>query len=261
MATRNEYQRKVKHHIQDLIKRGIDPNLVTEGKTIESLGWNIRTYNSFMERKRIVLRKEQRKQRENKIVYVNSQGYEFTKKEYDRVKKLQDKFNKKLEQEYKKFIKINGSVDELTEAFLKGEPIRHVNGDENIQLQEHFGKVNLLDRINEGVDLDVFEQLTNDKIKSINYEQITDDQSDYFEKDMLNPLVESLDLHKKEKDMLLDEYKRLDIISRIQFNKDMKRIMKVIEYEEKNPQSSSTPYYIIRSFMSKNHKREFIVSY
>lgn len=260
MATRNEYQKKVERHIKDLAKRGIDPSLVTQGRDSKSLGWNSKSYNAFMERKRIVVRKEQRKQRENKIVFTNTQGHELKKKDYDKIKKLQDEYNNKLEKEFEKLIKNKCELDELTEAFLKGKPLRHTNGNENIQLQEHFGEVNLLNRINEDIDLKEFAKLTREKINSISYNDMINDLSDYFEEDMLNPLVESLDLHKKEKDILLEEYKKMDIIGRSQFNKDMNRIKKIIEYEDKNPQSTSTPYYIIKSFMSRNYKREFIVS-
>lgn len=255
MATRNDYQKKVERHIKDLAKRGIDPSIVTEGRSTKSLGWNSKSYNVFMERKRIAIRQSK------KIVHTNSQGYQLNKLEFNQLKKLQDDYNKKLQQEYKKFIKKHGNVDKITEAFLKGKPLRHKNGGENIQLQEHFGEVNLIDRFNEGVDIKEFNKLTQDKIKSLRFENITDDYSEYFEEEMLNPLVESYSLHPKEKKIVMDIYKNMNIVERSQFNKDMKRVMKIIDYEDKNPQSTNTPYYILRSFMEKNYKREFLESY
>ena len=261
MATRNEYQKKVERHIKDLAKRAIDPSLVTQGRESKSLGWNAKSYNSFMERKRIAIRKQQKEQRANKIVFTNTQGYDYKKKEFDKIKKLQDEYNKKLQQEYKKFIKKHGNVDEITEAFLKGKPLRHKNGGENIQLQEHFGEVNLLNRINGDVDLKEFAKLTKEKIKNISYENMFDDYSDYFEQEMLKPLVDSLDLHTKESNILLEMYKKMNIVERSQFNKDMKRVMAIIESDLKNPKSTTTPYYIMRTFMENEYKREFLESY
>lgn len=259
MATRKEYQKKVERHIKDLAKRGIDPSIVTEGRTIKSLGWSQKSYNAFMERKRIAIRKEQKKQKLQQIkVHTNTQGYEFNKYDFNRIKDLQTKFNKSLQSQYKKFIQKNGKVDELTQAFLKGKPVRHKNSGENIQLQENFGNVNLIDRINKHVNIDEFIRLTEKKIVLHDFENMLDDYADFFEREFLNPLVEGLDLHLKEKEKLMELYKNMSIIERYQFNKDMKRVMVVVESDTKNPKSMYTPYLLIREFMTKQYSREFL---
>lgn len=260
MATRKEYQRKVENHIKDLAKRGIDPSIVTLGKSIETLGWSSKTYKSFMERKRIALRKEAKKQKIEKA-RTNSQGYTFSEDDFKRIKALQNKYNNKLNQEYKKYVKKYGKPDELTKAFLEGKPLRHKNSGENIMLPQSFASVNLLDRINENINIDEFIKLTEKKISTLRYENIIDDNSEYFDKAFLKPLVESMDMHDKERKILLDLYKRMNIVERYQFNKDMKRVMDIVPSDQKNPFSRNTPYYLIREFMEKEYKREFLEAY
>lgn len=260
LATRKDNQRKIKQHINDLIKRGIDPTPVTQGKTIEQLAWNSITYNNFMERKRIALRKDKKiKKQKETIVLVNSQGYEVNQYEYNIVKKLEDKYNKELTKQYNNYVKIHGKPTELVENFLKGKQLRHKNSNEFIQLSENFGNVNLLDRLNDTVNLDLFVKLTENKIKLLNYENMLDDYSDYFNNEYLQPLVDSMDLHEKERKKLLEYYKEMNIIERYQFNKDMKRVMAIIESDLKNPKSMYTPYLLMLEFMEKEYKREFIV--
>lgn len=262
MATRKEHQRKVQHHIKDLAKRGIDPSLVTLDKSIESLGWSSKSYQAFMERKRIAIRRDKReKVQKTTIDFTNSQGVEISKYDSNRLKKLNDKYNKKLKQEYKKYVNKYGKPDEITVAFLFGSPIRHKNSGENINLSENFGSVDLINRISENVDINEFIKLTEKKIETLSYENIIDDCSDYFESEFLQPLVDSLDLHPKEKDRLMILYKQMNIVERHQFNKDMKRVMQVIESDNNNPKSMYTPYLLIREFMVKEYKREFLESY
>ena len=63
MATRKQLQKRVKNHIKDLAKRGIDPSVVTQGRSVQSLAWSQKSYDKFMENKRIAIRKENKKQR------------------------------------------------------------------------------------------------------------------------------------------------------------------------------------------------------
>ena len=262
MATRKQLQKRVENHIKDLAKRGIDPSIVTQGRSIKSLAWSQKSYDNFMERKKIAIRKEKKKQRlQNIIVTTNSQGFVINKYVYNLVKPLQDKYNKKLKREYEKYVEQYGEPDKITEAFLMGKPIRHKNSGENIQLQENFGTINLLDRLNENIDIDEFIKLTEKKIKTLRFENLVDDNSEYFNQEFLQPLVDSLDLHEKEQNILLERYKNMNIVERYQFNKDMKRVMAIVESDKENPYSRYTPYYLIREFMEKEYNREFLETY
>ena len=92
-------------------------------------------------------------------------------------------------------------------------------------------------------------------------ENIIDDNSGFFDKEFLKPLVDTLSLHEKERKILLELYKKMNIVERYQFNKDMKRVMDIVESDTKNPRSMYTPYYLIREFMEKNYSREFLETY
>lgn len=262
MATRKEYQRKVHNHIKDLAKRGIDPSLVTLDKSIESLSWNSKSYEAFMERKRIAIRRDKReKKQKTTIELTNNQGVDINKFDHNRLKKLNKKYNDKLKKEYKKYLAKYGKPDPITEAFLFGNPIRHKNSGENITLPENFGSIDLINRVSDNVDINEFIKLTEKKIELLRYENMIDDCSDIFESEILNPLVDSLDMHPKEKDKLMELYKGMNIVERYQFNKDMKRVMQIVESDTKNPNSMYTPYLLIREFMVKEYKREFLESY
>ena len=262
MATRKQLQKRVENHIKDLAKRGIDPSVVTQGRSVKSLAWSQKSYDNFMENKRIAIRKENKKQRLQKvIVTTNTQGYDINRYDYNRIKELQKKYDKKLQQEYKKYLKKYGKQDNITDAFLKGKPVRHKNSGENILLPENFGGANLINRLNENINIDEFIRLTEKKIANIRYENIIDDNSEFFDKEFLKPLVDTLSLHEKERKILLDLYKNMNIVERYQFNKDMKRVMEIVESDTKNPTSMYTPYYLIREFMEKEYKREFLETY
>lgn len=262
MATRKQLQKRVENHIKDLAKRGIDPSVVTQGRSVQSLAWSQKSYDNFMENKRIAIRKEKKKQRLQKvIVTTNTQGYDVNRYDYNRITELQKKYNKKLEKEYKKYLAKYGKPDKITESFLKGKSVRHKNSGENILLPENFGGVNLINRLNENIDIDEFIRLTEKKIAGLRYENLIDDNSDFFDKEFLKPLVDTLSMHEKERGILLDLYKKMNIVERYQFNKDMKRVMDIVESDTKNPRSMYTPYYLIREFMEKNYSREFLQSY
>lgn len=262
MATRKQLQKRVENHIKDLAKRGIDPSVVTQGRSIKSLAWSQKSYDNFMENKRIAIRKENKKQRLQKVIATtNTQGYEINRYDYNRLKELEKKYNNKLQKEYKKYVNKYGKPDKLTEAFLKGKSVRHKNSGENILLAENFGGVNLINRLNENINIDEFIRLTEKKIQGLRYENLIDDNSDYFDKEILKPLVNSLSMHDKERKILLDLYKSMNIVERYQFNKDMKRVMDIVESDSKNPTSMYTPYYLIREFMEKEYKREFLETY
>lgn len=262
MATRKQLQKRVENHIKDLAKRGIDPSIVTQGRSIKSLAWSQKSYDNFMENKRIAIRKENKKQRLQKVIATtNTQGYEINRYDYNRLKELEKKYNNKLQKEYKKYVNKYGKPDKLTEAFLKGKSVRHKNSGENILLAENFGGVNLINRLNENINIDEFIRLTEKKIQGLRYENLIDDNSDYFDKEILKPLVNSLSMHDKGRKILLDLYKSMNIVERYQFNKDMKRVMDIVESDSKNPTSMYTPYYLIREFMEKEYKREFLETY
>ena len=59
-SKRQEYLKKVKHHIRDLKKRGLDVDNVTKGKSLEQLAWNKKTYENFLGNKKISLSKERK---------------------------------------------------------------------------------------------------------------------------------------------------------------------------------------------------------
>ena len=66
MGVRKELLRKVKNHIKDLEKRGIDVERVTRGKSLEKLAWNKITYEKFINQEKNVLTREREIKRRTK---------------------------------------------------------------------------------------------------------------------------------------------------------------------------------------------------
>jgi len=255
MGKRAQLQKMVKSHIRDLNKRGIDVESVTGGKSLEKLAWNQRTYNNFLEEKRIALSRERKvKQRTNK------NGYVFTQKDFNRVKKLQDDYNKKVKSEYNKYKLKFGTPDKTMDKFLKGETVRHLNSGENVQLGESFRKVNLIDRVMEGMDIDYFISMTRERMNDFSMNDVIDDRSTEFNNLYLKAWKEQGQLTDNRIKEILEIYKDMNIIQRSQFNKDMKRTMSWIDSASKNPRLNVDVYYTLKEVMEKQGQRVFIPS-
>lgn len=256
MSKRAELQKKVKHHIRDLKKRGIEVESVTSGKSVEQLAWNIKTYNNFMEQKRIALSRERKKRK----VRTNKQGYVFTKKDYDAVLKLQSEYNIKIQKEYKKYIKKYGEPSKVEKDYLFGKSVRHTSSAENIQAGESFRKVNLIDRVSEGMNIDEFLKFTKMKMNQFSFLDIADDRTNDLKRLYLNDWKKSGDLTDNQIEEILELYKDIGVVQRSQFNKDMKRTMSWIESETNKVTSIWTPYELIKHVIDKQYDRSFIAS-
>lgn len=255
MGKRAKLQKLVKSHIRDLNKRGIDVETVTGGKSIEKLAWNQKSYDNFMEEKRIALSRQRKiKQRTNK------NGYVFIQKDFNRVKKLQDEYNKKVTSEYNKYKNKFGKPDRTLDRFLKGETVRHLNSGENVQLGESFRKVNLLDRFIEGMDIDSFIKMTKERMNDFSMNDVIDDRSKEMNDLYFKSWKEQGKLTTNRIKELTSIYKDMDIIQRSQFNKDMKRTMAWVDSESRNPKSHIDVYYTLKDVMEKQLQRVFIPS-
>lgn len=255
MGTRKELQRKVKNHLKDLEKRGINVNRVTQGKDVKALAWNKKTYQKFMERKQAVLQQERDVKKR-----TNSQGYVFSPRDYKEIKKLQDKFNRKKQSEFKKYLKMNTNLSDLEKDFLLGATVRHINSSENIELQVNFGKENLIDSINENINIKTFIEMTKERIEDFSMNDVIADKSEYFKKGFLNKWLKSGDLTPIQADEFMKLYKDMDIIEKSQLNKDMNRKLTNVDSAGTHAKSKTDVYHALKEMIFLEEKRIFVKS-
>lgn len=255
MGTRKELQKKVKKHIRDLEKRGIDVERVTKGKDIKSLAWSKKTYESFMRRKQSVLQQERDiKKRTNK------QGYVFSPKDYKEIKKLQNKFNRKKQSEFKKYLNVNPNLSEIEKDFLMGSTVKHVNSSENIELQVSFRKENLIDSINENINIKTYIEMIKERIEDFSMEDVVGDKSKYFKKEFLDKWIESGDLTENQAKEFIKLYKDLSSIEKSQLNKEMSHKMQQVDSTSRNPRSRLDVYNGLKELVFIQQERNFVKS-
>ena len=261
MGVRKELLRKVKNHIKDLEKRGIDVERVTRGKSLEKLAWNKNTYEKFINQKKNVLTRERDIKRR-----TNNQGYLLSEKEYKTVKKLERDFNKKKKSELDKYIKKFGQLNEVELAFLKGEPVRHLNSKENIELQTSFRKENLFDSFNGNIDLNFYQGFVKEQIKSFSYEDVIEKHREKFIDQITiwanaNRLGVGDEKYKnrviKE---LIDMYDNMGFIQAVQFNQDMEHKLQYVESASTNIYSSWDEKRLIEDLIKRQEDRDFVIS-
>lgn len=255
LGKRKELEKKVNRHIKDLEKRGIDIERVTGGKDVKTLAWNIRTYEKFMEKKKSVLARERDIKKR-----TNNQGFLIDSQSYKQVRKLQNEFNKKIDNEYNEFLKDNPNLSDVEKSFLRGKTVRHVNASENIELQSSFRNVNLLDQLNKDVNIKYFIEMNKERMEEFSLYDVVGDRSTYFKKQFLDGWVQSLDLTENQGKEILSIYKNMNIIEKTQFNKDLDRKMQQVESIVSRPRSKYDVYHALLEVALIQDVRKFVVS-
>lgn len=262
MGIRKDLLKKVNKHIKDLEKRGIDVNRVTKGKSAEQLAWNKRTYDNFMKQKHNVLVRERDVKKR-----TNSQGYVLSEKEYKAIRDLEKRMYKKKQNELKKVEKMFGGLSDIEKAFLMGEPVRHLNSNENIELQTSFRKENYIDSYNDNVDLKFFKGFIEDEINDFSWKDVIDKKREEFKEqltDWANAGVfgfsKKKSYYKETVDGLMAQYDNMSFIQAVQFNQDIKHKLQYVESAAKNIYSVWDEKRLLEDLMKRQDDREFIIS-
>lgn len=261
MGKRKQLIKKVQHHIKDLEKRGIDVERVTKGKSLEKLAWSQSTYDNFIKVKKNILANERDIKKR-----TNAHGYILTKNEYKTVKTLEKKYNKKKENELEKYKAKFGKLSEVEEAFLRGEPIRHVNSKENIELQTSFRKENLFDSFSSNIDLKFYKEFVEEEIKDFTYESVIQKRREEF----INEMREWANAYRfgigDEKfinnvvDELTQMYDNMSLIQAVQFNQDMKHKLQYVDSASQNIYSTYDEKALLKDLMKVQSERNFVIS-
>lgn len=265
MATRQQLIKKVKLHIKDLEKRGIEVDRVTRGKSIEQLAWNKRTYEKFMQQKKNVLTRERDIKRR-----TNKQGYVLSEKEYRIIRKLEKDMNTKKQSELKKVEKMFGKLSKVEKAFLEGKPIKHLNSKEEIQLQTSFRKENYIDTYNDSIDLKFYKDFIEDEIKDFSYLDVIDKRREEFLEQIKDwamnyrlGVVADSDLKKHSKRMVEhfgELYDNMSFIQAVQFNQDLAHKLQMVESASDNQYSTWNEKRLLEELMKRQEFREFVIS-
>lgn len=261
MGIRKQLIKKVKSHIKDLEKRGIDIQRVTKGKTIEQLAWSKNTYDKFIQQKHNVLVRERDIKRR-----TNAQGYVLSEKEYKTLKTLENKMNKKKQAELKKVEKMFGGLNDVERAFLTGTPVRHKNANENIELQTSFRKENYIDTYNDKVDLKFFKEFVEEEIKDFSWQDVIDKKREEFKEELTEWAKSGIfgfgdDMYIKETvDNFMKKYDEMDFIQAVQFNQDMKHKLQFVESAANNIYSVWDEKRLLEDLMKRQDDREFMIS-
>lgn len=261
MGIRKQLLKKVKSHIKDLEKRGIDVNRVTKGKSLEQLAWSKKSYENFMKQKHNVLTRERDIKKR-----TNAQGYVLSEKEFRIIKKLENNMNKKKQSELKKVEEMFGGLSDVERAFLMGVPVRHKNSNENIELQTSFRKENYFDSYNDSVNLDFFKGFIEDEIKDFTWKDVIDKKREEFKEELTNWANAGIfgfgnDSYLKETvEGLLSKYDGMDFIQAVQFNQDMKHKLQYVESAATNIYSTWDEKRLLEDLMKRQDDREFMIS-
>lgn len=212
-SVRKQYEKKIKHHIRDLQKRGLNVENVTKGKNIEQLSWSKKTYDIFMDNKRIELRRENRTKTglkkevteilKEQIKKVDRQTLNILKNNGDMVQfkdytKMNSKELKSFIEEVKKSPSIEKKAIEITKAkaeeFLRERYFKEFKLEP--ELQERLDK--LIDSFGSRLsDLDDFTQ----EITRLDFKEYTDGE-DYLKYD-------SVDSYREHMEKMLDKVEQL----------------------------------------------------
>ena len=261
MGKRKQLIKKVQHHIKDLEKRGIDVNRVTKGKSVEKLAWSQSTYDNFIKVKKNILSDERDIKKR-----TNAHGYTLSKNEYKTVRALEKKYNKKKESELQKYISKHGNLSEVEEAFLRGEPIRHVNSKENIELQTSFRKENLFDSFGANINLKYYKEFVEEEIKDFTYESVVQKRREEF----INEMREWAEAYRfgigdenyinKVVGELTQMYDNMGIIQAVQFNQDLKHKLQYVDSASQNIYSTYDEKALLKDLMQVQSERNFVIS-
>ena len=205
---------------------------------------------------------EERKQfREKQTTHTNIQGVKISKKDYKEILKLQDEYNNKKERilnnYIKRRIKEGSPLSDVELDFLKGKRVKHVNSSETIELTVNFRKENLVDSISKGVDINFYKKTIKDEIKNFRIDHVVSNRSRKLNS-FLNGWVKSMDLTENQVNEINDIYKKMNIIEKNQFNKDLEKKMAMVESVVKNPRSAYDVYHALTEIALIQDDRTFI---
>ena len=261
MGKREQLIKKVQHHIKDLEKRGIDVNRVTKGKSVEKLAWSQSSYDNFIKVKQNVLSYERDIKKR-----TNAHGYTLSINEYKTVRALEKKYNKKKESELQKYISKHGNLSATEEAFLRGEPIRHVNSKENIELQTSFRKENLFDSFGANIHLKYYKEFVEEEIKDFTYESVVQKRREEF----INEMREWAAAYRfgigdenyinKVVGELTQMYDNMSLIQAVQFNQDLKHKLQYVDSASQNIYSTYDEKALLKDLMQVQSERNFVIS-
>ena len=194
--------------------------------------------------------------------HTNIQGVKINKKDCEEIKKLEIEYNNKKERILSNYIKRrNKEGNPLTDvelAFLKGESVKHLNSSESFELTVNFRKENLIDSISPGVDIKFYKKTIEDEIKNFRIDHVVTNRSRKLNS-FLNGWVKSMDLTDNQVEEINDIYKKMNIIERNQFNKDLEKKMAMVDSIVKNPKSGYDVYHALTEIALVQDDREFIV--
>jgi len=199
---------------------------------------------------------------EKHTTHTNKQGVKISKKDYKEILKLEDEYNNKKERILSNYIKRrNKEGNPLTDvelAFLKGESVKHLNSSESFELNVNFRKENLINSISKDVDINFYKKTIKDEIKNFRIDHIVTNRSRKLNS-FLNGWVKSMDLTENQVEEINDIYKKMNIIERNQFNKDLEKKMAMVDSIVKNPRSGKDVYHALTEIALIQDDREFIV--
>lgn len=262
MSIRKKQAKLVIKHLKDLEKRGIDVSRVTQGKTIEKLAYSKKSYSDFMNRKKSVLSQERDIKKR-----TNDHGYTFSQREYKEIKKLEDKMRRKKQAEFWKLEKEVGSLSKVEKAFLSGDPIRHKNSKENVELQTSFRRENYFNSFGRGFDFKAFKEAIEDDIKDFSYKDVVEDKRALFKAEMekwanagVFGVSPNKSFKKKRVNELMEYYDNMSFIQKVQFNQDMSHKLQYVESASDNIFSKWDERRLLIDLMEQQETRDFIIS-
>ncbi|MBQ8997992.1 MAG: hypothetical protein IJ086_04775 [Clostridium sp.] len=193
--------------------------------------------------------------------HTNIQGVKISKKDYKEILKLQDEYNNKKERilnnYIKRRIKEGNPLSDVELDFLNGKRLKHVNSSETIELTVNFRKENLIDSITSGVDINFYKKTIKDEIKNFRIDHVVTNRSRKLNS-FLNGWVKSMDLTENQVKEINDIYKKMNIIEKNQFNKDLEKKMAMVESVVKNPRSAYDVYHALTEIALLQDDRTFI---
>ena len=149
---------------------------------------------------------------------------------------------------------------------MRGDPIRHVNSKENIELQTSFRKENLFDSFGANINLKYYKEFVEEEIKDFTYESVVQKRREEF----INEMREWAEAYRfgigdenyinKVVGELTQMYDNMSIIQAVQFNQDLKHKLQYVDSASQNIYSTYDEKALLKDLMQVQSERNFVIS-
>lgn len=215
----------IKRDIRELKKMGFEISEILKERTMESLAYTKKSYENYRNHIKSLKKK----------VRTNQHGRTFTKKELEKIKDLEDKFNNLKADEFKKY-SAGKNLSPAEKAFLHGKEVRAINNGESMRLSNNFAPVNIFESFQKKDNFDSLYDLWLQDYETFSTNDVVDNGF-WFKKLYIDKFEENGKLSSFESGLLMDMYSDLEMVHKMHIKKNIDKLMQIVESATSNRKS------------------------